>query len=604
MFGADSINRLERGIRWIRALHWLILLSMSLCLNSIALAGAGGAAKVNYRTVAVTGKPAPGTEPGVLFWLFTTPLNHDIMHPVIAQNGDAGFVARLIGAGPPPVDATNRNGVWAERNGALALIIRSGTQAPGVEPGVVFNGFASDYIPTPPGVSPTTVVFGGELSGPGINFANGSGTWKSQAGQITLVARNGAHAPGTPTGVYFTSVGGGKVDNESVTLFGTVAGPGVTSTNNDGIWSDRSGALALIVREADPAPGTSSGVVFGGGVFGTGGYTFPGIATNQSSQLAVQANLLGSGVTAFNDQGVWAEANGELTLIAREGDQPPGTEPGVYFGSANGIAEIDSLSINSAGRVIFTSRLSPPFHHGMFSTRHGELELVVRTGYPAPAPQGGMVFSSFYSPSLNDAGKIAFLGSAGSIHGIWSDRAGGPLEPLVQSGQQVPGQTQGVTFSNSGVSTFQPRAFNAAGQVLFYAGFDDPKSGNGSALMLDDPETGLHLLAVMDAEFDVFGDGSDMRTILRIVPGGLSQDGQVAFRLDFTDDSSGHFAASIEPSQPCPADVNSSGSVNVDDLLAVIGAWGQIGGSSDITGDNIVNVDDLLAVISAWGPCP
>ena len=53
----------------------------------------------------------------------------------------------------------------------------------------------------------------------------------------------------------------------------------------------------------------------------------------------------------------------------------------------------------------------------------------------------------------------------------------------------------------------------------------------------------------------------------------------------------------------CPADVNGDGVVDVLDLLAVIAAWGNLGGPEDVNGDGVVDVLDLLAVISAWGPC-
>jgi hypothetical protein len=59
---------------------------------------------------------------------------------------------------------------------------------------------------------------------------------------------------------------------------------------------------------------------------------------------------------------------------------------------------------------------------------------------------------------------------------------------------------------------------------------------------------------------------------------------------------------------PCPADVaNADGVVNVDDLLALLGAWGGADPIFDIAppgGDGVVNVDDLLALLAAWGPCP
>jgi hypothetical protein len=63
----------------------------------------------------------------------------------------------------------------------------------------------------------------------------------------------------------------------------------------------------------------------------------------------------------------------------------------------------------------------------------------------------------------------------------------------------------------------------------------------------------------------------------------------------------------------CVADITGNTLVDIDDLLAVISAWGPCptpptpcpanivtSGASAIT----VDIDDLLAVISEWGPCP
>ncbi|MCI0363267.1 MAG: dockerin type I domain-containing protein, partial [Phycisphaerales bacterium] len=54
---------------------------------------------------------------------------------------------------------------------------------------------------------------------------------------------------------------------------------------------------------------------------------------------------------------------------------------------------------------------------------------------------------------------------------------------------------------------------------------------------------------------------------------------------------------------PCPADLTGDDVVNIDDLLAVIEAWGASGGAADVNEDGAVNVDDLLIVTGAWGPC-
>jgi hypothetical protein len=55
---------------------------------------------------------------------------------------------------------------------------------------------------------------------------------------------------------------------------------------------------------------------------------------------------------------------------------------------------------------------------------------------------------------------------------------------------------------------------------------------------------------------------------------------------------------------PCPGDVDGSGNVGVEDLLAVVDMWGQAGGDGDVDEDGTVGVGDLLVIIDAWGACP
>ena len=58
---------------------------------------------------------------------------------------------------------------------------------------------------------------------------------------------------------------------------------------------------------------------------------------------------------------------------------------------------------------------------------------------------------------------------------------------------------------------------------------------------------------------------------------------------------------------PCSGDVNNDGLIDVDDLIAVIVAWGlcPVGAPcpADVNGDGVVNVDDLVEVILDWGTC-
>jgi len=54
----------------------------------------------------------------------------------------------------------------------------------------------------------------------------------------------------------------------------------------------------------------------------------------------------------------------------------------------------------------------------------------------------------------------------------------------------------------------------------------------------------------------------------------------------------------------CIGDIDGNGEVEIDDMLALIAAWGQCGScAADINGDTNVDIEDLLLLISGWGPC-
>ena len=58
-----------------------------------------------------------------------------------------------------------------------------------------------------------------------------------------------------------------------------------------------------------------------------------------------------------------------------------------------------------------------------------------------------------------------------------------------------------------------------------------------------------------------------------------------------------------EDPDPCPGDFDGNGQVDINDVLAVIGAFGS-GDGGDVDGDGDTDVDDLLGVVANFGPCP
>ena len=63
-------------------------------------------------------------------------------------------------------------------------------------------------------------------------------------------------------------------------------------------------------------------------------------------------------------------------------------------------------------------------------------------------------------------------------------------------------------------------------------------------------------------------------------------------------------AFTVGSGTPCPADLDGSGSVDFQDLLAILVSWGPCEGCpADLDGDGVVGFSDLLAILFAWGSC-
>ena len=74
--------------------------------------------------------------------------------------------------------------------------------------------------------------------------------------------------------------------------------------------------------------------------------------------------------------------------------------------------------------------------------------------------------------------------------------------------------------------------------------------------------------------------------------------------LDITDGTSLDINGNEIPDEcECLADFTNNGSVNVDDLLILLGEWGSSGILADLNADDIVDIEDLLIFIANWGDC-
>ena len=184
--------------------------------------------------------PAPGTGPDVAFDEFHT----DNWH--FNNAGQMSFTATIDGAG---VDATNNQGFWLDDAGSVSLVARTGDQAPGMDPGVVFSNLGGNSR-----INNEHVFLFSEVSGPGIDSTNNSGIWTRTLNSLQLTARTGTHAPGTEPDTNFSSFYTSDPNNNGqLVIRGTLAGPSIDNTNDTGIWvTNHSGELDLIIREGDP----------------------------------------------------------------------------------------------------------------------------------------------------------------------------------------------------------------------------------------------------------------------------------------------------------------------------------------------------------------
>ena len=504
----------------------------------------------HFEPVAILGDAAPGTEAGTVFG--PTPNGYVIVVPTIDDDGRLAFPAMLQG---PSIGSSNHSGLWAGVPGAIALVARAGAQAPGLATGVRYQGFPFDFALIAPQLGSNRLAFTATLTGPGIDPDNDDVIYSGSAGSLNLLAREGVDAPGVPAGVHFTTMALHMSENGHALVQGTVHGPGVTTETNEGFWTDRTGTLTLLFREGDPAPDTAPGVVFGGaGQFIGTGYSFLGVQWNNVSEEGLQGNVTGPGVDTFNNEALYIEQNGQLQLLAREGDDVPGVGPNVDFGANSVTAQFGTIAFNELGHAAFDARIgggSVTTTHALFSNHTGTLDLVGMPFDPAPgtSDQFGLVFD----PHLSSAGRLAFrasLAGAGSYppFGVWWDQTGalGSYSPLVLPGQAVTDRA-GVTI----VSVTWMRGFNAAGKLVLQADLADGVSSANPAIVMADPSGALRVVVAQGDLVDARGNGTEYRQVSRFDFGRLNEAGQMSLRLEFTDGSFGFYR--VSPDGPVDA---------------------------------------------------
>jgi len=536
------------------------------------------------RTVAITGDAAPGGSE-----------YDDFGIPVLNSIGQSAFTASLD-------SFVLDTGIWSESSGSLAEVAREGEHAPGTPNGVSFGEFDLDTIPRLSTAGLT--VFNTVLTGNGIGFGNSTGIWSENLGSLTSVVHGGIQAPGTTSGVTFTTFFDDFLLNSSgQTAFrGFLAGTGVNSSNDTGIWSEGAGSLALLAREGSQASGAPNGVVYSD--FNETAF----LVLNSNGQIAFRGNMTGTGVENSNDGGIWLGGSGSLALIAREGDQASGVPSGVNYGT------LRAPALNSAGQIAFSGFLTgigvdSTNDRVIWSGSSDSLALVAREGDQASGVPSGVNFTGLGAPVLNSAGQTAFDGTLsgngvgfGNNSGFWSEGSGS-LNLVAREGDQAPGTASGVFFDSFTSNTFG-FALNSVGQTAFIADLaGDVDFSNDRGIWAEDQEGSLQLIVREGNQLQV-GPG-DFRTILELGfndidlgfrvntgnddgrPSGFNDFGQLAFWARVSGSTEGIFVSSLVATNTFSADFDEDGDVDAADLAQWEGDFGLNAKSdSDLDGDS------------------
>lgn len=482
--------------------------ALRIFLAAILLPTVQATAQISYSTIALSGQPAPGTPAGITF--------NGFIWPVINNAGKVAFTAGLTGTG---IDVNNDSGIWSNSTGSLALVARAGMTAPGS------SGFFQPLFGTSIVLdSNGAVTFISSLGGPGINSTNNSGVWSGPANALAIVALAGMHAPGTAGNANFSSflsagdamgrlvfganlsgtdtagshtgiwagttnalqvaarAGDQAPGTEAGTTFsqfhnyvvnpsGQVAFVANLQTNQTGVWRGSPGALALVARANDLAPGTN-GAMFS---------TFGVVSMNAAGHVLFDAQLTGAGVTTANQSGLWAGTPGAISLVARAGSSAPGMPAGTVFTS------FINAYITENDRIVFFASDSTNAS-GIWSGTPGAISLVAHENSPA-AGAPGENFSFLNSAEINRAGEIAFSAQVepappSGLRGIWATDPQGVLRLIVLEGNSVDlggGDVRQISFLTfqlgGGNQDGLPSSLNDSGAIAFQANFTDASSG-------------------------------------------------------------------------------------------------------------------------------
>jgi hypothetical protein len=535
----------------ILRIHWLIAGGLAVAIAQEACSAAS-LVNTGFRTVILSGQPATNLPADVSFGVASATLSRNT--PVINAAGDLAFIARLAG---PGVTADNQDAVYLEQGGALRMIARAGAPAPGMR-GVSFDSFPDGF----PNLSAQgTVVFEAVLQGAGVTAANDRSLWVDRAGQLTMIAREGQAIAGLPVDPQYLGArtGKAKFDADDSIYFesGLLDAPASYLGPSHAVFRhDASGLTAMVSRFSSPPGLANLNLVVD-------------FVVSQAGDLAVHGVLNLPLAENDFDGGVWLQNAGQLFTIARESQVTADFPFHVEFEDPSITTPFSSLGINSAGHVLFASRLvgdfGPFVRDGIWiGFRRGTLvgrrlvgaEGLALSGAPeftlleiGSSSVGSLQVDDVVFSELGDAAFPARISNASTAFDGESLLAyrNGLLDVVIKDGDPAPGLPTGYMFAFP--SGLREVGLSGDGSIVFQAGFrssPDATATFGEGWWLVDREGVFQLLLKVGDLIEVLpGDFREVEFV-QFLPGSSGANGkptslnnqrQFTLQANFTDGS-------------------------------------------------------------------
>jgi hypothetical protein len=259
----------------------------------------------------------------------------------------------------------------------------------------------------------------------------------------------------------------------------SVGSPLPTALDNQVLLlSSLSGGTTIVAREGAPAPGAGGDLY--GAASGTSTWGATGNCFDAAGDILFKADLNGAGVTSgVNDQAVFFKpASGPVTMLFRRGDAAPGAAGTTLSSITN-----SSMNLNASGQYVLTMTLAGATTADDAGTWWGNanvpgsLALLGREGDAAPGTVGALL-STVSSVMQNDAGIVVLLYTltGGDVVGTTNNQAlyrwtpAGGLQMLVRKGEtwsQMPGETiSSFTLNTSPDTNGTNLGFSQTGKLV------------------------------------------------------------------------------------------------------------------------------------------